>query len=78
MASFWFQAWHHGRNLPYLPSLKINLVIYIILNLAGVLYATLVDVASPLPESCKYYAARKHSVPHLCVLLRVIKGIKHT
>ena len=37
-----------------------------------------VDVASPLPESCKYYAARRYSVPHLCVLLRVIKGIKHT
>jgi hypothetical protein len=29
------------RNLPFLPSPKIGLVIYIILNLAGVLYATL-------------------------------------
>ena len=29
------------RNLPYLPSPKIGLVIYIILNLRGVLYATL-------------------------------------
>ena len=36
-----------------------------------------VDVASLLP-SCNYYAARKHSVPHLCVLLKVIKSIKHT
>jgi len=30
------------RNLPYLPSPKIALVIYIILNLGGVLYATLI------------------------------------
>ena len=34
-------------------------------------------VASLLP-SCNDYAARKHSVPHLYVLLRVIKCIKHT
>ena len=35
-----------------------------------------IDVASPFP-SCNYYAARKHSVPHICILLRVTRCVKH-
>jgi hypothetical protein len=49
---------HHRKfcNLPYLPSPKIALITYIILNLARVLYATV----SQAPKSSCHFLPEKH------------------